>query len=260
MQEPLVIFIHIPKTAGRTLRSIIRSQYRPEQICITNPLPGDPFHDYLSLSDEQKARLRIVQGHFAYGLHEHVGRPAVYVTMLRDPTARVISYYRFVRDHPEHANHATVTEKGLAGFVKETKSKQLDNAQLRYLATAQEAPFGGCTEEMFQQASQRLQEHFVAVGVVEAFDDSILLMRRALKWRLPVYSSTNVSRHRLGDDELSDEIRGLLQEHNQFDQRLYDYARQRFQEAVRAQGLHMTWDRQLLRAMNRARALRTGKS
>lgn len=254
MQEPLVIFVHIPKTAGRTLRTIIRSQYRPEQICITNPLPGDPFHDYLNLPTERKAELRIVQGHFAYGLHEHVERPAVYVTMLRDPIARVISYYRFVRDHPEHRNHATVMEKGLAGFVKETQSKQLDNAQLRYLASAQEAPFGACTEAMLEQAIRRLNERFVAVGLLEAFDNSILLMRRALGWRLPVYHSINVSKHRLGDDELTDEILGLLRDYNQLDQRLYDHASRRFEDAMRAQGARLAWERRLLRVMNRLRA------
>ncbi|MBX7234834.1 MAG: sulfotransferase family 2 domain-containing protein [Caldilineales bacterium] len=254
MPEPLIIFIHIPKTAGRTLRTVIRGQYRRQQICITSQTAGDPFRDYLNLPAEQKAQVRLVQGHFPYGLHEHVDGPAVYATMLRDPIARVISYYRFVRDHPEHKNHATVMANGLAGFINETQSRQLDNAQLRYLATAQDAPFGACTEAMLEQAIRRMDERFVAVGLVEAFDDSLLLMARALKWRLPVYRSINVSKHRLGDAELTDDLLDRLRDYNRLDQRLYDYARQRFEETVRAQSTRLAWDRRRLRVMNRLRA------
>jgi hypothetical protein len=251
--EPLIIFIHIPKTAGRTLRTVIRGQYRRQQICIASQTPGDPFRDYLSLPAEQQAQIRIVQGHFPYGLHEHIDRQAVYATMLREPIARVISYYRFVRDHPEHKNHATVMAKGLAGFIRETQSRQLDNAQLRYLAAAQDAPFGACTEAMLDEAIWRLDERFAAVGLVEAFDDSLLLMSRALGWRLPFYRSINVSKHRLGDAELSADLLDLLREYNRLDQRLYDYARQRFEQTVRAQGARLAWDRRRLRVMNRLR-------
>lgn len=257
MTEPLTIFVHIPKTAGRTLRTIIRRQYRPEQVFITRGEAGNSFQEFLSLSAEEQARVQIVQGHFPYGLHDHISRPAVYVTMLREPIARVISYYRFVRDHPEHANHAAVIEKGLAGFVKDGAFKHVDNAQLRYLAASQDAPFGACTEEMFEAALAHLEQRFVAVGLVEAFDDSILFMRRALGWRLPVYRSINVSKHRLQDDELTDELLALLREQNRFDLRLYDYARQRFQETMRAQGIRLAWDRRYLAVMNRIYAYRT---
>ncbi len=258
MSEPLVIFVHIPKTAGRTLRAIIRRQYRPEEVCTTSREAGDPYQDFLTLTEAEKARLRIVQGHFAYGLHEHVSRPAVYVTMLREPIARVISYYRFIRDNPNHTHHAVAIELGLAGFVQERVSKALDNGQLRYLSGVEDTPFGACTEEMFEAALAHLEQRFVAVGLVEAFDDSILLMRRALGWRMPVYMPLNVSKHRVADEKVSPETFALLREYNRFDLRLYDYARQRFLVSVEADGKRLALDRRRLALMNRLFAWRSG--
>lgn len=260
MSEPLVIFVHIPKTAGRTLRAIIRRQYRPEEVCTTSREAGDPIQDFLALSEAEKARLRIVQGHFSYGLHEHVSRPAVYVTMLREPIARVISYYRFMCDNPNHNHHAAAIDLGLDGFLRSRMSKAIDNGQLRYLAAVEDIPFGACTDAMLDAALANLEQRFVAVGLVEAFDDSILLMRRALGWGIPAYMPLNVSKHRVGEGRLTDETLALLRDYNRFDLQIYEYARRRFQAAVEAAGAHLTWDRRRLTLMNRLFALRSGRS
>lgn len=257
MSHPLIIFMHIPKTAGRTLRAIIRRQYRPEEVCTTNRQEREPFSAFTRLTAAEQARLRVVQGHFAYGLHEHTDRPVLYVTMLRQPAARAISYYRFIRDNPHHTHHAAANALGLTGFVRERVSKGIDNGQLRYLAAAEDAPFGECTEEMLALALQRLEERFIAVGLVEAFDDSILLMRQALGWRLPVYKPVNVSKHQVRREELSEEVLEALAAYNQLDQRLYDYACRRLAAAKQAAGWRFAWDRRRLAWMNQVLAWRT---
>ena len=41
-------------------------------------------------------------GHVFYGVHEHIPQPTEYITVLREPIARVVSMYNHVLRRPEH--------------------------------------------------------------------------------------------------------------------------------------------------------------
>ncbi len=96
----VVLFVHIPKTAGSTLRHLASRQDRPRSVFSTGveePLP-ESIARLQRMLEAQRRRLRLVQGNFGYGLHQLFPQAARYVTFLRGPIERAISFYHYVRE------------------------------------------------------------------------------------------------------------------------------------------------------------------
>ncbi len=214
-----LIFLHIPKTAGTTLRSILRQQYPPE---VTYNYYHDPekaaFHE---LTASQKQRYRLLCGHMNYGIHQHLPGDSRYITILRDPVARVISYYNHVRRRGDIEQGLPLTQ-----FVEQGLGK--DNRQTLSLA-------GDGADDPLQTAKDHLDACALA-GITERFDESIILLKHLLGWRRSPYyvkklvSSKSISRATLPEDTLH-----LIEAHNQHDIALYAYANQKFSAHLAAQ-------------------------
>jgi hypothetical protein len=256
---PLLIFLHIPKTAGVNLRQIIRHQYGPENVCVPEPsgdpadspylrsltsgtdlpwkdLPGydpnrPPVHELTKLTATQLRRLRAVMGHVWFGLHEALPRPATYLTLLRDPVERVLSIYYY-----HAASHGL--RVGVEEYLRTARDFEIDNAQTRYLCGRIEGVdvrFTECTPEMLERAKRNLRGHFSVVGITERFDESLLLMGRTYGWHLPGYHVYNVNPRRPRGRKVSQRIRERIAEHNRFDAQLYAFANELFEDLLAAQ-------------------------
>lgn len=101
----LLGFLHIPKTAGTSLVQALTANFEPDRV-----MPGDIVYD---LKNHDAAQLRR-----DYDLiHGHVGMDALspvatqIVTLVREPTDRIISLYNYWRSVPIES--ATVFEGGL---------------------------------------------------------------------------------------------------------------------------------------------------
>ncbi len=46
-----------------------------------------------------------VRGHLLYGIHEFLPQGGTYITMLREPVARLLSTYSFILRRPLHRSH-----------------------------------------------------------------------------------------------------------------------------------------------------------
>ena len=77
--QPLVVFQHLPKTAGSTLRGIIHRQYGSSRIL---PLYASSFGEELAaIPPSQMDRLGAVMGHFYFGAHTFLSKPYIYITI-----------------------------------------------------------------------------------------------------------------------------------------------------------------------------------
>src|SRR5271156_4259266 len=95
MKKPLLCVVHIPKTAGTTIRETLSSILGSEKIYwIGNRYPidhwesaaGSDFNDYL-----------VVGGHVgAHAFEKKIRRPKAYLTLVREPIQRVISLFDFI--------------------------------------------------------------------------------------------------------------------------------------------------------------------
>ncbi len=179
----------------------------------------------------------VVTGHIYFGVHSFVTGPFVYITMLRDPIERVISHYYYVRREPSHYLYPLAQEMSLSQYVISCGQAEPNNDQTRLLAGKDCATNEGyCLPEMLPEAKKNLYKYFSVVGITEEFDRSLILMKRALNWRTPIYVKKNVSQRRPRKEDLSIDTMMVIKAYNQLDCELYEYARGILEEQVRLQG------------------------
>ena len=156
--QPAVIFLHIPKTAGTTLLRILDRQYPPEVVHSFGADAHQSVVEYKALGEETRNKIRLLRGHMAYGLHEYLPNAAGYFTVLREPVARVISYYNFIRRTPDHYLYDEVIGKDLSlhALLESGLPLMMNDAQVRLLSGVWGEPeFGEVSLAMLETAQQR---------------------------------------------------------------------------------------------------------
>lgn len=252
-QKQALIFLHVPKAAGTTLRKIIERQYKSEAILTT----GEPWHEWVkefeSLPQAQKKGIRIFLGHLRFGFHAYLPQPSTYFTMLRDPVDRIVSYYYFVLESPDHYLYDIVTSQNmtLKDLLCSEISTEFDNGQTRSISgIGHRIGFGQCSPETLQAAQANLREHFAVVGLTEHFDESLLLLKRTFGWRIPFYVRENVTKNRPRREEMPKDTLDLIARYNQLDIKLYRYAQKLFDELISQQGTTFERDVNSFKVLN----------
>jgi hypothetical protein len=245
--EEILIFLHIPKTAGSTVVHVLEQQYGLEGLL---KMYDSTFGDEVAaLSDEELSRTRAIVGHFYFGLHNRLPRPCRYLTFLREPVERVVSHYEFARRRPEHYLHQQASTMSLPDYVRFCGAAEPNNDQTRLLADREMASTDGtCSPAMLSAAKRNLGLH-AAVGFTEEFDTSLVLMRRVFGWRRPFYVRHNVRGRRL-DEPLPGHVREVIEVHNSLDIELYRHARDRFRDLVAEQGERLDREVRVFRQLN----------
>jgi len=262
MPRPL-LFLHIPKTGGITLQSVINAQYPAEHVfSIGADINGD-IRSLRAMPEAQRHRLQVVQGHMSFGLHPLLAPGARYVTVLREPVARALSDYYYVTGTPDHPLYPAVRGMSLADYLGSGITGQLSNGQTRLLSGDHVAGepgipgTGAMNSDDLERAKSNLRSHFAVVGIQEQFETTLCLMARVLGWRLRHYTRRNVG-PRPDRSGMSEADVALIKTHNTLDLDLYAFARELFAQQVRAQGVALPLARWLLRARQTARRWRAG--
>src|SRR5438128_6341679 len=177
-----VIFLHIPKTAGTSFNYALRWEYWSRPSYWVEPLDFGA-NGFKNLPESERTKLSLVHGHMQFGLHEYLPQTSRYVTFLRRPVERIVSYWNYARReaaaHPESElwwlqASRTMTLEELFGTGRDV---ELDNGQVRRIS-GMKAPFGQCTAEMLAKAKQNIERYFSFVGLTDYFDESLLLLKR----------------------------------------------------------------------------------
>ena len=92
------------------------------------------------------------------------------------------------------------------------------------------------TNDALDCANRNLRANFECVGVVERFDESLLLMKRKLGWRNIYYQRLNVSEGRVRRTELPQATLNRILECHCRDVELYDEARRLLSAEILAAG------------------------
>jgi len=236
-----VIFLHVGKTAGATVRRALRREFRSGEVMeLKAPTvePGRLRRDgavayFAAMPEAARAGPRLVMGHMNYGLHEHVPRPSAYVTLLREPMKLIASQYHHVMRHEGHLLHEEAAAyPDLGSYVRGGISIEMDNSQTRAFAGDSDTPFGGCTRAMLDLAKEHLSSSFAVLGLTERFDESLVLMKQAFAWDRLRYVSVNVDPGRDRRQAPSEEDLAFIREQNVLDLELYAWASERFASAL----------------------------
>ncbi len=262
---PTLLFMHVPKTGGLTFGDIMLREYGRERFEIVSgrgperreailrfletggPPPPDLPHGgsiqrFREFPPQRRAELRAIMGHFEFGLHEAVERPATYVTLLRDPIDRALSSYQ----------HRVVRQRfalGLAEYIRSERDRTIQNAQVRRIAglRAWDRPPDA---EALATAKRHVEEHFSVVGLTERFDETVLLTARLFGWRKPAYRRQNEGRARPRREDLAPDLVSILERSNELDLELLEFARERFTRQLDASGVDVKRELAGLRRRN----------
>jgi hypothetical protein len=229
LDDHTLVFLHIPKAGGATLRRILFRVYGKDACYWIMPSGNDrrsTMERLKAMGREEKRKLRVITGHFHYGTVDPIlEQPTLYVTLLREPAERVRSQYQFVRGVPDHPHHQ-IAQGSLAEYSA-ASSPALDNLQTRLLAGAlsgdnRQPVDRAVSSGDLERALAHLQS-FAAVGVQERFMEAVQAIGRLLSWgELPEVESAHVEQQPI---EIDTETRARVTEHNRFDAALHRAAR-----------------------------------
>jgi hypothetical protein len=232
VSEPTVVFLHIGKTGGTTLRRVLRRQYPESEMMVVRARARpreETLADFAELPEAERARPRLILGHTVFGLHELVPRPSTYITLLRRPVSLVLSQYGFVRRTPGHRHHQAAQGMGFEEYLASGLAQEMNNSQTRALAGAVDVPYGENPPELLELAKRNVEEHFRVVGLTERFDESLVLFGLAFGWSRLSYVRANVASKRVVPSPAGlAEIERL----NALDLELYDWAERRLQATI----------------------------
>lgn len=241
----LWIFLHIPKSAGTSLRRTLTDVYGETASYCYSPMKDVFGGDFESLdretrraiqSCEANPKIQLVYGHLSFGFHERVSRPVRYLTLLREPVDRVLSNYYYRCQHG-HCRQPWVSLKDyISGRCTRPAMRfEADNLQTRFLCSTtgepSSVPFGACTQAMLAEAKRNLVAPSTVYGLTEMYEESLYHFQRECGWTgAPAARKERVSRPYPSKAEMPKVIVDLMRRQNALDIELYHFARERFHE------------------------------
>ena len=248
---PILLHLHLPKTAGGSLNRVIYSQaaspdfptddensiykgiyyYRTTQRSVTLKKPVLDIHP-AAIDILRTRNLNAVVGHFTFGIHRYLPRNSTYVALIRNPVDRIISLYFHYANRMRKEPEGNLTlEQFLDGFPLPRRGLQqtqalTDNDQTRRISGL-EPPAGKCTSAMLEEAKKNLESHFSVVGVTDRFDEMIVLLKREFGWMNPhEYWPKHFRGERSKQSPIDKETLDRIRDMNRFDLALYEFAKE----------------------------------
>lgn len=233
---PHHVFLHVPKTAGSTLRTVLSRQYGARHVLYFDLGFGDPrpMAELVPELRQQAAQraAKLFTGHQYLGLHAALGEPCLYFTLLRDPVERALSEYFYAFSYPHHAKRAEILSGELGPMEFLTQRHGGGNAQAQQIAGRTQRP-------LLEAALANLRHAVAAVGVAEDFERSLLLIARRMGWAPPLHVARNVTKLDPAQAEARAQAREAAAAHRGLfatDQALYDAAQDRLAADCAAEG------------------------
>jgi hypothetical protein len=249
--ERQLLFHHIPKTAGSTLRYRLASLYGAERVC-----NAETQHELAALGKAKAlSDFRFFAGHFSYSVIADFLSDAVWITFLREPTERVVSQY-YNHSNPDRVpDHwkQRITNRGtwqeyvdLAEGISLKAWLELDNPLANSISCNRQVQafipnkvrrsvtdWSIYNAELLELAKNHITTRFSFLGIQEYFDLSLSLLETNLNI-LPLQDATSTienvnTKKGFGERyQLDAEISALIHDRNLMDWELYAWAKDRF--------------------------------
>ena len=225
-----LLHLHIPKCAGSTLNPLLTSAY-PRGACHKiRVIEGrrSSQHEFEALAEADRERLRLVIGHFRYGLHRRLPGDWKYFSFVREPVSRIVSFYTYAASTPHHRFYDWIQRESVTfeRFIEERTEGDIHNGQTLMLMDE------GTFDVSADLAIERMRRRYLLTGLTERFDESLFLLWRGLGLGHPPFYMRERVSGGASKPHISPELRKRIEELNREDVRLYLWCRRQFEEAV----------------------------
>lgn len=217
--------MHIPKTAGTAFREAIAANYNHAEIAYLYPtVPGLLVKDLRDLPVEQRRSFRIVVGHFQFGMHEALPQQCEYVTIVRDPVARVVSHYAYLQQMQPDLVSENGNPMSLEAVLEQRLTVDFDNAMVRCFSGVDQRVFppGALTRDIFDWAVHNLRTAFTFVGHQESSAASFAKLQERFGWyAAPGLGHVNAG-NKPADSKMTPGLLNAIRHYNHWDSLLYE--------------------------------------
>jgi hypothetical protein len=252
MGRRAVVFIHLQKTGGTSLRVMLERQFPADRRC---PVLEDKLH---LLSIAELAQYDFFAGHFDQSSLRFIPRDYIKtVALFREPRARLISFYRFLRSHPvgdEFSGDHLIrlaTESTAEEFFERPELRHYSAVNNHYLIA-----FGGSfswfdqnraslshekLSELLHDAKLKIRS-LTAIGITEQFERSVAMICKSLALTpVPVIEAVHVTDkfsemdsrfRRVGAVTMTPRLARAIEDLIAYDDELYAFAKSEFERRL----------------------------
>jgi hypothetical protein len=231
MDRP-IIFNHIPRTGGTTLRVILNKVYGKSRVFFINSKDiGASLATFSAFNSKERDGYRVISGHSALQFRELLN-DAFTISILRDPVDLFRSQYYYLRKSPDSNFLDEVRSlSSFEDYMEYALEKGQDNMMVRCLdpenkqfiqATSPPPDMERDGKAMLQRAMAELENHD-AVFSLSTFDTGVFQLSGLLSWpRIPLYRPLNRASYIKGSQYISPDLSERLGHILRFDIELYE--------------------------------------
>ena len=232
MSNKKLIYVHIPKTGGSTLQSILIRQYGKNHFFRINR--RNTLADFLEVD---KTNINLLVGHFPFDYHKHFNESnnIQYLSLIREPVSRLISNYYHILSRPNNPHHQALTEQtnNIKEFVEQDINKKTENCYVRFFSNNIDTPHNSCTKQMLEKAKKNIEQYFPIVGITEMYDESLIMMKNHYQWEQPYYAKKNKARIKYNiKTDIDEDSINTIKQYNQLDIELYNWVKTRLNQQI----------------------------
>lgn len=245
--DEILMFFHIPKTAGTSLAALLSEQFPPTAILQVANLqyPGgkseqrkaphtmidfEAYKEAKITPDYRLAKYRLIRGHLLFDPPVFQTRQTVYMTILRQPIERLFSLYQHIHMIHDNPLYHEVKSLSFEQFVQNKELRVHFRDQMTTHILGRSPKDQGDMEEAYKNLERM---HYI--GITEYFVESMCLLHYTFNWEYRFHDPPylNPGLIKVDRDQTSPDTYELLQELTIYDQMLYDYGLRIFNERCR---------------------------
>ena len=218
----IYFFVHIPRTAGSTVRDALFYSFLENQIYQINGWSEAQFLEeaYAIKKKVTENMPKCIMGHFDIFINDFFNfddKKVKYITFIREPIARVVSLYKFMK----LSNKFNLKDMNFSDFIRMPKWREdLSNVQARYLGY----------HDINNITNYKLIDLLSSKKLILGFTDDMQQAKKKLSEELKINVNFKHLNNTIADDRfvISDEDLVYLYQLNQLDLHMYSFLKKNY--------------------------------